>query len=194
MPFVQMIKERCEKLGIETALRQALDFDEDSALSVNKNYLLNNLDLERIEIKCSDDATDEKTKEECVPGEPFIVFSVGSSKRIYLSNPQPSSGCLSGSVNVLDEDFVKQIKNRMVSAKIVKSTNVLELFRYSDPVMGPRKIPEPNLLGKGRTVQLNDNDQIKFSDGNMHVKTVVNGLESTVLLGDQILYFVDVTQ
>jgi len=82
----------------------------------------------------------------------------------------------------------------MVGAKIVKSLHTIDLYRYKDPIMGPRQIPEPNLLIKGRVAKLNDTDIVTFEGEEIFVTTVVNGMESKILLGDQLLYFVDITR
>lgn len=73
MPFVQAMREKVEHLGIE-ALNVITEFDEKNVLEENLQYLLSTLDLRDIELKYSDEATD-KIKEECCPGQPFIVFS-----------------------------------------------------------------------------------------------------------------------
>jgi len=82
----------------------------------------------------------------------------------------------------------------MVAAKIVKSIQTIDLFRYKDPIMGPRQIPEPNLLIKGRVEKLNDTDIVTFENDQIFVTTVVNGMESKILMGDHLLYFVDITR
>lgn len=45
MPFVQFVKERVEKTGIEIGLKQALDFDEKKVLLDNRTYFLSNLNV-----------------------------------------------------------------------------------------------------------------------------------------------------
>ncbi|XP_014217285.1 leucine--tRNA ligase, cytoplasmic [Copidosoma floridanum] len=72
MPFVQMTKEKLMAVGIG-ALNLTLDFDELNVLLGSQEYLRNTLDLDNLEIKYSDEA-DEKTKEECCPGAPYISF------------------------------------------------------------------------------------------------------------------------
>ncbi|KAI5636626.1 tRNA synthetases class I (I, l, M and v) domain-containing protein [Phthorimaea operculella] len=74
MPFVQATRENIDKIGIE-ALSVGLPFDEAAVLRDNAPYLLNTLDLESIEVKHTDapDAP-EKSREDCIPGSPHIVF------------------------------------------------------------------------------------------------------------------------
>jgi leucyl-tRNA synthetase len=45
MPFVQAIKERVEKLGLQRGLAQGLEFNEAEILDLNIVYLCNNLDV-----------------------------------------------------------------------------------------------------------------------------------------------------
>ena len=72
MPFVAFTKERVAANGL-SALDLTLEFDEKAVLEDNLDYLATNLTLEGMEVKFSSEAN-EKTQEECRPGNPFIVF------------------------------------------------------------------------------------------------------------------------
>ena len=55
------------------ALDLTLDFDESAVLEEKVRYLASTLEIEGIDIKFSDGAED-KIKEDCCPGKPFIVY------------------------------------------------------------------------------------------------------------------------
>lgn len=69
----------------------------------------------------------------------------------------------------------------------------VELYRYADPVLGPRKVPVPNLLSTGRLVAVNDNDLISFEDATSALNLIlkVKGEENGINIGSELLYFVD---
>ncbi|XP_064483377.1 leucine--tRNA ligase, cytoplasmic-like [Ornithodoros turicata] len=77
MPFAQAMREKVERSGID-ALNTTTEFDEKKILEENQQYLLSTLDLGSVELKFNDEASD-KIKEECCPGQPFIVFSFAQS-------------------------------------------------------------------------------------------------------------------
>jgi len=186
MPFVAQIKERVEKAGIGPGLKQALDFDEKDILIQNQSYLLSNLDLERIEIKCSEEGSEDRIKDDCVPGEPYITFASGLSRTLFLANQQPRSAHHSGCIILIDGDEVRQLKSRMVSTRLAKSTAAVELFRYKDPDLGPRKIPDAKILESGDLLcKLEDSDVISFGEDDT---TFVTTKEAKVELGTHAVY------
>lgn len=73
MPFVLAVKERVDKSG-EAALKDTLEFDERSILEDNIDYLQATLDLKNIELKWTDECTNEYIQTEVVPGEPRLTF------------------------------------------------------------------------------------------------------------------------
>ena len=73
MPFVQFTKERINQTGLGV-LELTLDYDEKSVLADNMDYILNNLQLEGIDLKFSEEAENDKTQEECRPGAPYVTF------------------------------------------------------------------------------------------------------------------------
>lgn len=88
MPFVQFTKERIASTGLGV-LELTLDFDEKTVLSDNMEYLLNNLQLEGMDLKFSEEAQNEKTQEECRPGAPYVTFRfVDIEKLQFFSNIQ----------------------------------------------------------------------------------------------------------
>lgn len=68
------MQENVAKAGLG-ALNLTLDFDELAILQENSVYLANTLELEGIDIQPAVDA-DEKTREECCPGNPFIQYRI----------------------------------------------------------------------------------------------------------------------
>ncbi|KAI8440512.1 hypothetical protein MSG28_001770 [Choristoneura fumiferana] len=112
MPFVQMTRDHVERVGLD-ALSLGLPFDEMAVLKDNKQYLLNALDLDSLEIEYTESPdAPEKTREDCAPGLPHISFSATPGVSVSLVNPAPMS-----------------------------DVSVLKLWRYVDPSLGPRKIP-----------------------------------------------------
>ena len=77
MPFVQFTKERISQTGLGV-LELTLDYDEKTVLADNAEYLLNNLQLEGMDLKFSEEADNEKTQEECRPGAPYVTFRLVS--------------------------------------------------------------------------------------------------------------------
>lgn len=70
----------------------------------------------------------------------------------------------------------------------------VQLYRYADPVLGPRKVPVPNLLSTDRLVAVNDSDLISFEDVTSALNLISKdkGKENAISIGSELLYFVDV--
>ncbi|XP_031781596.1 leucine--tRNA ligase, cytoplasmic [Nasonia vitripennis] len=144
MPFVQMTREKMESVGIG-ALNLTLDFSEFDVLTGSKDYLRNTLDLEDLEIKFADEAED-KTKEECCPGAPYITFSVKPGLPVRFVNPQKCNGLFEASIKISHGDTTKQIITRLAKEKNIKDSSTVTLYRHEDPVLGPRVIPTENIF------------------------------------------------
>ncbi|XP_066593462.1 leucine--tRNA ligase, cytoplasmic [Prorops nasuta] len=152
MPFVQMMREKMELAGI-SALNLTLDFDEFQVLSRNSDYLKNTLDLKEILIKFTDEAS-EKTKEECCPGSPYINFFVKSAIQIKAYNRQACSGLFTVFVNVKSGDKASDISERIAKDnKLIKALDPtsVHLYRFNDPLMGPRRCPNFDNILEGLT-------------------------------------------
>lgn len=150
MPFVQMTREKMESAGL-TALNLTLDFSEMDVLNTSKNYLCNTLDLEQICIKYTDDAP-EKTKEECCPGAPYITFFAKPGLPVAIVNVQKCSGFFTTSIKIADGDTAADITGRIArNNKQIKESSSVLLYRYDDPVLGPRTIPTIHDILKGKT-------------------------------------------
>lgn len=154
MPFVASVRERIDKLG-KVAMAVTVDFDEGEILKTNQEYLRNTLELESIEIRFTDDpSANEKLKEEVRPGNPMIAYTTKPSIKINLENPVPRSGMFTQYLNISDGDTTKLIKEKL--AKNLKlEVSAVQVWRFEDPILGPRKIPSFNDYKTGK-VQLED--------------------------------------
>lgn len=162
MPFVAFTKERIGAVGM-SALDLTLDFDELRVLEDNIDYLINTLALEGVDVKYSSEAA-EKVQEECRPGNPFIVFRTEPSVSVKLVNNQPHTG-LFGVPNfpVMEGDTVASLAKRLHRMeRNVKDHERVSIFRYSDPVMGPRKIPSLTAPLEGKTEVSKSKDKFRI--------------------------------
>ncbi|XP_015605732.1 leucine--tRNA ligase, cytoplasmic [Cephus cinctus] len=155
MPFVQAMREKLESSGI-TALNLTLDFSEVDVLTGGIDYLRNTLDLEEIEIKFTDEAP-EKTKEECCPGAPYISFSVKPGVWLSAVNPQKCNGIFTAKVKIASGDTASIVAARIAKeCRQVKDSSSIILYRYEDPVLGPRSIPTSDDILRGKIKILPD--------------------------------------
>lgn len=155
MPFVAMVRERVDTLG-KIAMAVTVDFDEKEILETNFEYLRNTLDLESLETRFVDDpAATEKMREEVRPGIPFIIYAIKPAIKINIENPVPRSGLFTHFLNVSDGDTTKGLKEKLAKLLALKDIDAVQVWRFEDPVMGPRKIPIFNDYKTGK-VQLED--------------------------------------
>ena len=76
---------------------------------------------------------------------PFIVFRSEPSVIINMVNNQPFSGVFQITCPILEGDTVGSIAKRMArSERNIKDDKKIELWRYQDNELGPRKIPTLN--------------------------------------------------
>lgn len=155
MPFVQQVCERVDQLG-KAAMAVTVDFDEHEIMTVNLSYLKNTLDLESLEVRFTDDpAAEQKMREEVRPGVPFIVYTTKPSIKVNFENPVPRSGHFTQSLNVSQGDTVKDLKEKLAKAVNLKEIAAIQIWRFIDPVLGPRKIPAFDDYKSGK-VQVED--------------------------------------
>merc|ERR1711990_760524 len=91
MPFVTKVKESVAAQGPK-AMNVTLDFDEKALYEEMLSYLTSTLELEGVSVAYSETAKDAKTREECCPAEPIIVFRTEPSVSLKAVNVQPRSG------------------------------------------------------------------------------------------------------
>lgn len=152
MPFVQVVKEKVEKSGL-SALSLTMEFDEQAILQENIVYLCNSLELEGLDICFSSDPTaEERIKEDCCPGHPYIVFRCEPSVEVTFINPQPCNGLFQQLLPIHEGDDVAKIATRLCKkSKFIKDPKRVKLMRYDDPQLGPRTLPIFNQPEKGKT-------------------------------------------
>lgn len=71
---------------------------------------------------------EDKAKEDCCPGQPFVTFSTSPGLKIEFMNPTPMSGLFTQEVLVTDGDTVDKVKLRFLKeSKAIKGmfSNVL---------------------------------------------------------------------
>ncbi|XP_023719328.1 leucine--tRNA ligase, cytoplasmic isoform X2 [Cryptotermes secundus] len=188
MPFAQATREKIDTVGVQ-ALNLTLEFDELEVLSRSIVYLKSTLDVESIELKYSDSAeATERIREDCCPGIPYIAFTVCPSMSMTLINPQPQSGHFTHVVSVRDGDNVAKLTAQLTRADQLIDPNSIQLWRYDDPELGPRKMPAFNSPTQG-VVRIEDNAVFCVNVAKKNIELAVNGTRYPV--GSQIIYTVE---
>ena len=140
MPFVAFTKEKVATSGL-SVLETSLPWDEMKVLSENLSYIQSTLGLEGVDLGLSSDLGEKG--EDCRPGEPIIVFRTEPSVPLKLVNTQPHSGLFTTLCPILQGDTVKSITKRLARLeRNIKDGSTLSFYRWTDPVLGPRKIPD----------------------------------------------------
>ena len=159
MPFVAFMKDKVVTKGL-SALDTSLPWDETTVLRDNLAYITTSLDLEGVDIAPASDLGEKG--EDCRPGAPFITFKTESSVALNLVNNQAFSGLFETKLPVLEGDTTVSIAKRLARMERgVKDWKAVELyrflfvqichrgltfccFRWIDPEMGPRAMPDCN--------------------------------------------------
>lgn len=171
MPFVALVRERVNLLG-KAAMAVTVDFDEKDILTVNLEYLRNTLDLESLDICFTDDKTaTELMKEEVCPGLPHIVYTTKPSIKISIDNPTPRSGFFSQFLNVSDGDTTKGLREKLAKSLGLREVDAVQIWRFEDPVLGPRKIPNFNDYKTGKVLLEEGTVSIDLKSGAVNITT-----------------------
>jgi len=190
MPFVTKVKESVTAQGPK-AMNVTLDFDEKALFEETISYMASTLELEGVSVAYSDSAPDAKTREECCPGDPIIVFRAEPAVQLKAVNVQPKSGLFGLSIPILNGDSVSSIAKRMSRLERgIKDPKRVKLYRYDDPAMGPRTMPNPtDMFSLMKKLDLSDSFSIDLERQSVAVNLQGNGTK--VDLGKQIVYVVE---
>ncbi|BHF72933.1 hypothetical protein SprV_0401600500 [Sparganum proliferum] len=149
MPFVQLLRDRLEAQGLRS-LECSPEVDEEAVLMANYEYLTSTLGLDSsgLEIRDAAQSQDTKVQETVCPMEPMIVFHAPKpSVLLSFVNTTVGSGLFSvNGVPVHDGETAKQLAERVLKTcrrTMLAAEDVSEvaLYRYLDPVSGPRTLP-----------------------------------------------------
>jgi len=138
MPFVAFMKEKVAAKGL-AALDATLPWEEAEVLRANLAYITAALDLEGVTLAAAAELGERG--EDCRPGAPFVAFRAEPSLPIVLANNQAFSGVFESSVPVLHGDTAAALARRL--ARLERGVKgPVTLYRYTDPVLGPRTMPD----------------------------------------------------
>ncbi|CAH8449805.1 unnamed protein product [Heterobilharzia americana] len=150
MPFVQLVRERFENHG-KRVLQLQLEVDECEVITKNLSYLISTLGLRQpdgLKIHYSCDSEDSRVQESVCPLEPLIIFREPSaSVSITFLNPDVGSGLFTiNSLTICDGDTHTDVISRVInhcrlSMPGGKELKKISLYRFTDPVYGPLRIP-----------------------------------------------------
>jgi len=181
MPFVAFMKEKVSNKGL-SVLDTSLPWDEMKVLSDNIDYITTSLDLEGVSLAWSTDLGEKG--EECRPGAPYIAFTTEPSVSLRLTNTQPYSALFETVCPILAGDTAVSVCRRLARIERgVKDGSSVQLYRYTDPIMGPRAMPDCNSPLAGLT-PLNQTDQFCIDVDTQCVK--LGNLD----LGPELVYMV----
>lgn len=135
------------------------------------------------------DAADapEKTKEEVRPGQPYLIFSAKPQLEIKLENPIPLSGLFTVDVLVANHDTTKSLYEKVAKKVGIKDAGALKLYRFEDPVMGPRLIPQYEGHLNGKVALEEGRFEVDVEKATIHLVPVKG---AKTVLGSQMCYIV----
>lgn len=146
MPFVAFVKSQVAEKGA-TVLESHLSFDEKEVFQRNKDYILRSLDLDSLEICEASSYHDQKLVVDVCPGKPMCKFEKReldpvekSSMQVTFVNIQPCTPFFKQCINVYDTDTIEDVINRLKRTDRKLKPKQVEIYRYVDPVKGPRQL------------------------------------------------------
>lgn len=86
------------------------------------------------------------------PGSPFILFSAAPHISVELVNPTERSSLFQVNTIISEGDTVQSLREKL--AKIIglkTDISTLQIWRYEDPLLGPRKLPNFQDYKTGKT-------------------------------------------
>ncbi|CAI5445809.1 unnamed protein product [Caenorhabditis angaria] len=171
MPFVQMVKENYEQKGI-SALISTSPIDQTSILNENLDYILNSLDLDRVQIRHTDEENvDVNITETTVPLVPLMQFQPNRvSVNLVARNVDVCNGLFDVVLPIVDGDSVSMVIRKLRRAsKAIKPRFEVSLWRYSNSVWGDRQtISVANPLENN--VKLSENDTFSLTENGITVQ------------------------
>ena len=165
------VRDRVASTGL-AALDTQLEFDEREVLEANTDYIVNAaLQLDGMEVKFSSEAGSDKMAEECRPGAPYITFRREPGVPLSLVNDQPHSGAFTATVSILAGDDAGKVARRLARMeKAVKDPAAVRLYRWEDPVLGPRRMPNMQKPMDGKVeVKEGDKFEVDLEKGEVKV-------------------------
>merc|ERR1712136_68619 len=146
--------------------------------------LVRSKNLSTLAMSCID-----KTQKECRPGAPFIVFRVDPSIDLNFINDQPHTGLFKTTCPILENDTFKSISQRLArNERNVKDPKKVKLFRYEDPVLGPRKMPSIDTIDDGKIEVYGNEFVFKLDLSSNQVKLCNKTNASEFNVGDKLVY------
>lgn len=182
MPFVQLMKESVAMLGVK-ALNVTMDFDEKEVMEMYMRYLVSTLELEGLDVKYSEEA-DDKVKDDCVPGSPFLTLRTEPSVCVRMANSQPYSGLFEVNLPIFEDDVKSKIITRLMKTdrSKMKDASQVEIMTFNS-LEEIRKVPDLNHPNRGK-MPLSDSAVFHIDVGASTVTMCTNGksVDATSLL------------
>ncbi|KAF7287224.1 hypothetical protein GWI33_002043 [Rhynchophorus ferrugineus] len=185
MPFVQATREKVDQLGLK-ALALTLEFDEAEILRKNSIYLANTLDVDEVIIKYTDEPEATEKMKECCPGSPFVVFSNKPGVKLEFVNPIPGSGLFSKYIVINNGDTYRKVVEKLAKHfRQIKKPELVDLYRFEDPIIGLVTLPSFEEPLKGKTA-IPHNSTFNVDLDTSEINVVLD--KKTVGLGKQVTY------
>ncbi|XP_063692555.1 leucine--tRNA ligase, cytoplasmic-like [Bolinopsis microptera] len=146
MPFVAFVKSQVKEKG-PSVLESHLSFIESEVFEQNRGYILRSLDLDSLDICEASSYHDQKLVGDVCPGKPMCKFEKREldpvdkpSAQVTFVNIQPCTPFFKQSLNIYDTDTIEDIIARLKRADRKLKAKQVEVYRYVDPVKGPRQL------------------------------------------------------